>query len=121
MWIVAGLFQSRGIAEDACNRLRTEGVPDDKIAIKTLQEIGPLPDTVRAELAALSIDPLVLGDVRRKFVDYLRNGETIVFVGAESPNESDFAQSTLAQYGPIATVVLDAHRPGTQRRPKSSI
>jgi hypothetical protein len=25
--IVIGLFESEGIAEDACNRLKTEGVP----------------------------------------------------------------------------------------------
>jgi hypothetical protein len=108
MWIVAGLFQSRGIAEDACNRLRTEGVPDDKIAIKTLKETGPLPPTIKSELAALSIDPLVFGDVRRKFVDHIRNGETVVLVSAQSPNESDSAQNILAQYAPIGIEVFDA-------------
>jgi hypothetical protein len=108
MWIVAGLFESRGIAEDACNRLRTEGVPDARVAIKTLQETGPVPATVKSELAALSLDPLVLGDVRRTFVDHIRNGETIVVVGAESPGESGFAQDTLRQYAPIAIEVFDA-------------
>ena len=34
--IVVGVFQSEGIAEDARNRLRTEGVPDGDIALKNL-------------------------------------------------------------------------------------
>jgi hypothetical protein len=108
MWIVAGLFQSRGTAEDACNRLRTEGVPDDKVSIKTLKETGPVPETVQAELDALSIDPLLLGDVRRTFVDHIRNGETVVLVAAGSVVESDFAENTLNQYSPIAIKVFDA-------------
>jgi hypothetical protein len=108
MRIVAGLFQSRGIAEDARNRLRSEGVPDDKLAVKTLKETGPLPDTVKSELAALSLDPLLFGDVRRSFVDHIRNGETVVLVGVASPAENDLAQDTLNQYGPIAMEVFEA-------------
>jgi hypothetical protein len=108
MWIVAGLFQSRGTAEDARNRLRTEGVPDDKLAVRTLKETGPIPDTVKAELAFLAVDPMVLGDVRHKFVDHIHNGETLVLIGAVSPSESEFAQDTLEQYGPIAIEVFNA-------------
>jgi hypothetical protein len=48
MWIVAGLFESRGIAEDAGKRLRTEGVPDGQVAIRTLKETGPVPKAVDA-------------------------------------------------------------------------
>lgn len=95
MWIVAGLFQSRGIAEDARNRLRTIGVPDGKLAVRTLRETAPVPETVDAELAALSVDPLVFGNVRKTFVDYIRNGETVVLVGAASTLESDAASTTL--------------------------
>jgi hypothetical protein len=108
VWIVAGLFESRGVAEDAHNRLRTEGVPDDKLAVKTLKEIGPLPARVEAELAALAVDPMVLGDVRRAFVDHIRDGETVVLVGVESPSESGLARDTLNQYGPVAIEVFDA-------------
>jgi hypothetical protein len=108
VWIVAGLFISRGVAEDAHNRLRSEGVPGDKLAVKTLKETGPLPATVKAELAALAVDPLVLGDVRGAFVDHIRDGETVVLVGVGSPSESGFAQDTLEQYGPIAIEVFDA-------------
>jgi hypothetical protein len=38
--IVVGLFESEGIAEDACNRLKTEGVPTSDIFLKVLREIG---------------------------------------------------------------------------------
>jgi hypothetical protein len=108
MWIVAGLFESRGIAEDARNRLRTLGVPDGKLAVKTLRQTGPVPKTVDAELSALSVDPLVLGNVRETFVDHIRNGETVVLVGAASTLESEAAQSTLKQYSPIAVELFEA-------------
>jgi hypothetical protein len=116
MLIVAGLFQSRGIAEDACNRLHTEGVPREKMAIKTLKETGPVPAMVHSELAALWIDPLVLGDVRQTFVDYIRNGETLVLVGADSPSASGFARQTLEQYAPMAIeVFVHEERPAMLR------
>jgi hypothetical protein len=104
--IVAGLFQSRGIAEDAGNRLRTEGVRDDRLAVKTFKET-PASVTVQSELAALSIDPLLLGDVRRTFVGHIRNGETVVLVGVNTTSEREFARQTLEQYGPIAIELFD--------------
>jgi hypothetical protein len=109
--IVAGLFGSRGLAEDACNRLRTEGIRGNKLALKTLKETGPLPATVKSELEALSIDPLILGDVRRTFVDRISNGETLVLVQVESSSEGDFAQHTLDQYEPIAIAVFGTRAP----------
>jgi hypothetical protein len=73
-----------------------------------LNETEPLPETVKSELATLAIDPLVFGDVRRRFVDHIRNGETIVLGGAASEVESGFAHDTPSQYGPIAIEVFDA-------------
>jgi hypothetical protein len=108
MFIVAGLFQSRGIAEDACNRLRTEGVPDRHLAIKTLRETAPPPPAVEAELAALSVDPLVFGDVRRTFAQHIRNGETVLLVGTASTADIGFAQDILKLYMPIAVEVFEA-------------
>ena len=48
--IVAGLFQSEGTAEDACYRLKTEGVPAADIGRKVLKKIGrpPRDDGTRA-------------------------------------------------------------------------
>jgi hypothetical protein len=40
--LVVGLFQSSGIAEDARNRLKTEGVPSSDIALNVLTPVAPL-------------------------------------------------------------------------------
>ena len=41
--IVVAVFDSFGIAKDARNRLRTEGVPDDDIAVRVLRQTAPMP------------------------------------------------------------------------------
>ena len=38
---VVGLFESKGIAEDAINRLRYEGVPDANIFAMLMRETAP--------------------------------------------------------------------------------
>ena len=38
---VVALFESKGIAEDACNRLRIEGTPDGDISLVLLRETAP--------------------------------------------------------------------------------
>src|SRR5690242_10283993 len=89
---VVGLFESKGIAEDACNRLRTAGVPADNISLLLLHELAvPAPAAVTPELEALSVDPLVVGNVRDTFAPFIRNGETAVFVRAHSEIEVDQA------------------------------
>ena len=55
--IVVGLFESEGIAEDARNRLKTEGVPTSDIFLKVLKEIGPIPSTMEPELEAGFLGP----------------------------------------------------------------
>ena len=73
--IVVGLFQSEGIAEDARNRLVTEGVPSSAIALKVLQKIGPIPQVMEPELkptssarswSAISVKPLRLTSATAK-------------------------------------------------------
>ncbi|HVH77462.1 MAG TPA: hypothetical protein VM755_21290 [Stellaceae bacterium] len=84
--IVAGLFQSRGIAEEACGRLRAEGASESELSVRVLQEVGPMPPlaTMDPELAALEVAPLVFGNVRKAFVHHIRNGET--HTEAAAPN-----------------------------------
>ena len=41
--LVVALFHSSGIAEDARNRLKTEGVPGNEIALRVLKPRGPIP------------------------------------------------------------------------------
>lgn len=110
---VVGLFASKGIAEDACNRLKFEGVPAHDISLLLLHEIAsPVPATVRSELEGLSIDPLIIGDVRDSYASYIRNGETAVFVNTHSEEEAALAAETLKLYAPLRIRVVEA-REGT--------
>ena len=93
--IVVGLFHSRGIAEDAVNRLHTEGIPDREIGLRMLRETTSVPETMEPELAALSADPMVWGNVRDTYVKYISNGETVVLVRAENPDEVELAMNVL--------------------------
>src|ERR1700756_3749997 len=106
MRLVIGLFHSSGIAEDAVHRLITERVAPQDIAHRVLKEAGPIPPTLEPELAALEVDPLVLGDVRNGFAQYLHNGETAVFVRALSDAEAEFATGVLRLYLPITIEVV---------------
>jgi hypothetical protein len=100
---VVGLFPSKGIAEDACNRLRTEGVPTRDIALQVLRQTAPTREveTVADELEALAVDPLVIGNTTENFAPYIRNGETAVFVRAHSEADVELASGTIRQYAPI--------------------
>jgi hypothetical protein len=60
--LVIGLFESEGIAEDACHRLKTEGVPPGDISLKVLSKIGPIPSTTEPELEAAFLSPVILGN-----------------------------------------------------------
>jgi len=106
--IVVALFPSRGIAEDARNRLRYGGVPEDALFLLTLRETTPLPAHMTPEVEALTLDPLVVGNVRETFAPYIHNGETAVFVNAASEADVDFAVLTLKQYFPLKIVALSA-------------
>ena len=60
----------------------------EDIARKVLKEVGPIPPSVQAELAALDVDPLVVGNARQSFAQFIRNGETAVFVRARPTSRS---------------------------------
>ena len=103
---VVGLFESKGIAEDAINRLRYEGVPEGNIFPMLIHETAPLPAAVSPAIEALSVDPLVVGNVRETFAPFIRNGETAVFVRTHSEDEIDLAVATIRQYAPIKIKVV---------------
>ena len=106
--MVVGLFESEGLARDARNRLHTEGVPQSQMSIVVLHDIAsPPPASTRAELAALTVDPLVLGDVQRTFVDYIKNGETAVIVDCPTLADAQFAIETMTLYDPLAIEALE--------------
>jgi hypothetical protein len=112
--LVIGLFHSSGIAEDAVHRLITEGVAPRDIAHRVLKEAGPIPPVLQPELAALDVDPLVVGNARQTFARFIRNGETAVFVRALDDEQIEFATGVLKLYLPIAIEVVPlAERPET--------
>jgi hypothetical protein len=104
--MVVGLFHSSGIAEDSVHRLITEGVAPHEIAYRVLKEIGPIPPTSQPELGALEVDPMVFGNVRQGFAEFIRNGETAVFVHALTDEQVEFAVDVLQQYTPIKIEVV---------------
>ena len=104
--LVIGLFHSSGIAEDAVHRLITEGVAPQDIAHRVLKEVGPIPPTLQPELAALEVDPLVIGNARETFARFIDNGETAVFVRALSDERVEFASDVLKLYLPMAIEVV---------------
>ena len=103
--IVVGLFESKGIAEDACNRLKTEGVPVRDIGLRVLSEIGPIPSTMEPELDAAFLNSFILGNFRDLFAPYIHNGETAVCVEALTDDRVELAVDTLKQYAPLAVGV----------------
>jgi hypothetical protein len=104
--LVIGLFHSSGIAEDAVHRLITEGVAPQDIAHRVLKGVGPIPPTLQPELAALDVDPLVIGNARDSFARFIRNGETAVFVRVLDDEQVEFATDVLKLYLPIAIEVV---------------
>jgi hypothetical protein len=111
--MVVGLFDSEGIARDARNRLHTEGVPLSQMSIVVLHDIAaPPPPSTQSELAALSVNPLILGDVEKTFANFIKNGETAVLVEAPTLDDAQFATDIMTLYDPLAIETLNK-RPGT--------
>jgi hypothetical protein len=104
--LVIALFLSSGIAEDAVHRLVTEGVAARNIAHRVLKESGPVPPLLEPELAVLPVDPHVVDHAREIFARFIGNGETAVFVRAQTDEEVEFAATTIKQYAPIAVEVM---------------
>ena len=104
--LVVGLFPASGVALDAYHRLHIEGFPQSRLAHRVLKETGPVLPTVEAELQALQIDPMVLGDARNTFARFIHNGETAVFVEVDDDGEAQSAADILALYTPLAIETL---------------
>jgi len=58
------------------------------------------------ELAALEVDPFVVGNVRETYAPFIHNGETAVFVRAHTEDEVDVAVATIRLYAPIKIKVV---------------
>ncbi len=114
--LVVGLYESKGYAQDARNRLHTEGVPYSDTSLVVLHDIAPVPaSTNETELAALSVSPLVLGDVENTFARFIKNGETALIVSAATAIDVEFVTDILTLYDPLAVEVLEA-RPAPETK-----
>jgi hypothetical protein len=51
---VIGLFRARGDAQNAHNRLKTDGVPEEQMVLKVLKETAPVPRDTQLELDTLT-------------------------------------------------------------------
>jgi hypothetical protein len=107
--LVVGLYESKGYAQDARNRLHTEGVPYSETSLVVLRDTTPVPaSTAETELAALAVSPLVLGDVENTFARFIKNGETALIVSAETDIDVEFVTDILTLYDPLAVEVIEA-------------
>ena len=107
--LVVGLYESKGYAQDARNRLHTEGVPYSETSLVVLRDTTPVPaSTAETELAALAVSPPVLGDVENTFARFIKNGETALIVSAETDIDVEFVTDILTLYDPLAVEVIEA-------------
>ena len=100
-WIVLGLYGGRGTAEDARNRLNTEGFAESDLELRTLRAVGPLPQTMAAETAEFAIDFFYSSTVPREELKVIHNGETVVSVRTRSAEDARAVVLTLRQYEPV--------------------
>ena len=93
--IVVGVFQSEGIAEDARNRLKTEGVPTGDLVLKVLKEIGPIPEVMEPELDAGFLGPMMLGNFRQT-LPITSATERLCFASRPRPTSRSNSRLTLS-------------------------
>ena len=100
---VVGLFGCKGDADNAHNRLHTEGVAESAISEQVLHEISPPPHSMDAEFETLKADPFFwfLGNLRRDYARYIHNGETVVCVNVPSREEATAIASILEMFEPV--------------------
>jgi hypothetical protein len=106
---VVGLFRARGQAENARNRLKTEGVSEDRIGLKVLKETAPVPPATQLELDTLSsLDPFfaILGVLRHDYVSYIRNGETALMIHGLTGDEIEDVARILRFFEPLRVDVI---------------
>lgn len=107
---VVGLFGSKGGAENARHRLVTEGVAESDMTERVLSEISEPPPSMDAEFDTLKVDPFFwfMGDIRRDYAEYIRNGETVILVKVPSRQEADAVVAILEMFEPLR---VDLRRP----------
>jgi hypothetical protein len=64
------------------------------------------------ELEASFLGPVILGNFRKSFANYIRNGETLVCVRALTADLVGLAVDTLKQYAPLEVAVVSSAEDG---------
>src|SRR5258708_36609650 len=91
---VVGLFESRGIAEDAVNRLKYEGVPATNVFVLLMHETtAGAAAAMTPELAELEGDPFVVGQVLEAGAPLIPNCETPQIGAARTHGGSDLSRA----------------------------
>jgi hypothetical protein len=105
---VIGLFRTSGSADNARNRLKTEGFSEGRMMLKVLKEIAPAKTAIPDELATQSLNPFVdvLGDLLQPYVSYIRNGETVLVVRGLSNNDAEDVARILQFFDPLRVDVI---------------
>jgi hypothetical protein len=105
---VIGLFRTSGSADNARNRLKTEGFSEDRMMLKVLKEAAPARTAIPEELVTESLNPFVdiLGDLLQPYVSYIRNGETVLVVRGLTNNDAEDVSRILQFFDPLRVDVI---------------
>jgi hypothetical protein len=106
---VVGLFRARGDAENARNRLKTEGLAsEDRMVLKVLKETATPTGITKMELDSLSLDPFfdILEGLRHEYVSCIRNGETALKVRELTADAAKDVARILGYFDPLRVDVI---------------
>lgn len=101
---VIAVFAASGTAEDARNRLRTEGYAEADVEFRELAAIGPVPPTLAPE--SDTIDPALSTAVPEDELRQLHYREAAVAVRVREDGEAQDAATLLRLYAPLRVEIL---------------
>jgi hypothetical protein len=106
--MVVGLFRTSGAADNARNRLKTEGYSEDRIALKVLKKTASARTAIPEELATMSLAPIfsIPGELHELYLSSIRNGETVLMVGGLGNNDVEDVERILLFFDPLRIDVI---------------
>ncbi len=98
---VIGLFRTSGSADDARNRLKTEGFSEGRIMLK--EETALARTAIREELETECLNPFfaILGNLLQPYVSYIRNGEMVLLVRGLAHDDAEDVARVLRFFDPL--------------------
>ena len=106
--IVIGLYHTAGVATDVLNRLKSEGVPENRVMVQQLRRSDPLPPTMGTQTQGYGDDSFWGGFLLKKLGDRIGDEETAVCVRPASQNEMEVTVGTMKQYVPIGIELISS-------------